>query len=59
MLFCAHLTKRASTKIARVVFFGFTAHEHANIADVVADHFDVDVPDDVRALGASLRDDAT
>jgi O-acetyl-ADP-ribose deacetylase (regulator of RNase III) len=52
----AHLAKEPSTKIARVVFFGFTALEYANIADVVATHFDVDVPDDVRRLGASLRD---
>ena len=50
-----HLTNHPATKIARVVFFGFTATEHANIADVVSQHFDVDVPDDVRALGASLR----
>jgi hypothetical protein len=38
-----------------VVFFGLTLLEHANIADVVDRHFDVDVPEDVRALGASLR----
>jgi O-acetyl-ADP-ribose deacetylase (regulator of RNase III) len=51
-----HLAKTPSTKVARVVFFGFTALEYANIADVVASHFDIDVPDEVRRLGASLRD---
>jgi O-acetyl-ADP-ribose deacetylase (regulator of RNase III) len=51
----AHLAQRETTRTARVVFFGFTLLEHANIADVVDRHFDVDVPEDVRALGASLR----
>jgi O-acetyl-ADP-ribose deacetylase (regulator of RNase III) len=51
----AHLHAHASSKIARVVFHGFSITEFANVADVVAQHFDVALDDDVRALGASLR----
>jgi O-acetyl-ADP-ribose deacetylase (regulator of RNase III) len=51
----AHRAARSSTKIERVVFHGYSTIEYANVADVVAQHFDVDVADDVRALGASLR----
>ncbi len=51
----AHRAARPSTKIARVVFFGYTPLEFANVADVVAAHFDVDLPGDVRALGTALR----
>jgi O-acetyl-ADP-ribose deacetylase (regulator of RNase III) len=52
----AHLASCSTTKIERVVFHGYTVGEYANVADVVAQHFDVDIPDDVRKLGASLRD---
>ena len=54
----AHLASRSSTTtIERVVFHGYSSIEYANVADVVAQHFDVDIPDDVRALGVSLRGD--
>jgi O-acetyl-ADP-ribose deacetylase (regulator of RNase III) len=51
----AHGASRSSTKIGRVVFHGYSTTEYANVADVVAQYFEIQVPQEIRALGASLR----
>lgn len=38
----AHIAARTTSKIARVVFHGYTRSEYMNVLDVVADAFDVD-----------------